>query len=232
MYSLLMRLHRSYRSCLAASLPKSYIKSFICRMGENLGNSDSNRRTYRENTIASFRRAASAGASFVEFDVQVTKDGVPVIWHDDRAVWRTPEGCRRDALVSELTLSQFKQLSSSNCACSLSTLPQHSQRISKDTIQSAETSPANSCATHRSQQPQLLRAFHDLDGMPIGDEPCDWACSVDDELPTLAEVFARVPEHVGFDIEVCTLHIFHSYRWTDCMYFSHDIASIGIYSAI
>ncbi len=26
---------------------------------------------------------------------------------------------------------------------------------------------------------------------------------MDDELPTLAEVFSRVPQHIGFDIEVC-----------------------------
>ncbi len=29
-----------------------------------------------------------------------------------------------------------------------------------------------------------------------------WQCTEEDELPTLAEVFQRVPPHVGFDIEV------------------------------
>lgn len=38
---------------------------------------------YRENTVASLREAAAQGARFVEFDVQVTSDGVPVLWHDD-----------------------------------------------------------------------------------------------------------------------------------------------------
>ena len=37
----------------------------------NLHSAAADRQTYRENTIASFRRAAAAGASFVEFDVQV-----------------------------------------------------------------------------------------------------------------------------------------------------------------
>ncbi len=41
------------------------------RMGMNLHSAAADRQTYRENTIASFRRAAAAGASFVEFDVQV-----------------------------------------------------------------------------------------------------------------------------------------------------------------
>ncbi|KAK9830606.1 hypothetical protein WJX81_004355, partial [Elliptochloris bilobata] len=42
----------------------------------------------------SFVQAAQAGASFVEFDVQVTADGVPVIWHDDYVVTRGR--CGRD----------------------------------------------------------------------------------------------------------------------------------------
>ena len=37
----------------------------------NLHSAAADRQTYRENTIASFRWAAAAGASFVEFDVQV-----------------------------------------------------------------------------------------------------------------------------------------------------------------
>ncbi|KAK6618959.1 hypothetical protein RUM44_003340 [Polyplax serrata] len=36
----------------------------------------------RENTIASLKEAASHGADYVEFDVQLSKDMVPVIYHD------------------------------------------------------------------------------------------------------------------------------------------------------
>ncbi|XP_007896469.1 glycerophosphocholine phosphodiesterase GPCPD1 isoform X2 [Callorhinchus milii] len=36
----------------------------------------------RENTIASFKNAAGHGAAFVEFDVQISKDYVPVVYHD------------------------------------------------------------------------------------------------------------------------------------------------------
>lgn len=35
-----------------------------------------------ENTVESFIQAANLGASYVEFDVQLTKDNVPVIYHD------------------------------------------------------------------------------------------------------------------------------------------------------
>lgn len=36
-----------------------------------------------ENTITSFAKAIELGADEVEFDVQLTKDGVPVVFHDD-----------------------------------------------------------------------------------------------------------------------------------------------------
>ena len=37
---------------------------------------------FRENTIESFKEAAAYGADMVEIDVQLTKDGIPVIYHD------------------------------------------------------------------------------------------------------------------------------------------------------
>lgn len=36
----------------------------------------------QENTIVSLRNAASHGAAFVEFDVRLSKDFVPVVYHD------------------------------------------------------------------------------------------------------------------------------------------------------
>ncbi|XP_024146953.1 glycerophosphocholine phosphodiesterase GPCPD1 isoform X2 [Oryzias melastigma] len=36
----------------------------------------------RENTVASFMSAASHGAAFVEFDVHLSKDSVPIVYHD------------------------------------------------------------------------------------------------------------------------------------------------------
>lgn len=38
--------------------------------------------TIRENTIASFKNAVAHGADLIEFDVQLSKDLVPVIYHD------------------------------------------------------------------------------------------------------------------------------------------------------
>jgi glycerophosphoryl diester phosphodiesterase len=44
-----------------------------------------------ENTLAGFRRAHELGARWVEFDVQVTRDGCPILLHDAR-LERTTDG--------------------------------------------------------------------------------------------------------------------------------------------
>ncbi len=61
------------------------------------------------------------------------------------------------------------------------------------------------CARGQAQAaPQLQRGFYRVNeqGRPEQQPPSEWTATVDDELPTLAEVFARVPQHIGFDIEV------------------------------
>lgn len=56
-----------------------------------------------ENTLAAFQRAIEDGSDGVEFDVQLSKDGVPVVIHDHSLV-RT---ARRDENVSDLTADQL-----------------------------------------------------------------------------------------------------------------------------
>ncbi|CAI2163526.1 15600_t:CDS:10 [Funneliformis geosporum] len=58
-----------------------------------------------ENTLISFITAASLGAEYVEFDVQLTKDHVPVIYHD----WTITE-TGYDIPIHAITLEQFLNL--------------------------------------------------------------------------------------------------------------------------
>lgn len=44
---------------------------------------DANGPTVDENTVAAFRAALDAGADYIESDIQVTRDGVAVLFHDD-----------------------------------------------------------------------------------------------------------------------------------------------------
>ncbi|KAI5077477.1 hypothetical protein GOP47_0007301 [Adiantum capillus-veneris] len=64
-----------------------------------------------ENTIVSFNLAASNGADFVEFDVQVTKDGHPVIFHDDFMIMNDKKlDCLLHKRICDMTLEEFTQV--------------------------------------------------------------------------------------------------------------------------
>lgn len=59
---------------------------------------------YPENTLLSFEKALDIGADGVEFDVQLTKDGVPVILHDENLL-RTAGA---DLFVKDLSLEALR----------------------------------------------------------------------------------------------------------------------------
>lgn len=61
---------------------------------------------YPENTIPAMVAAGEEGATMVEFDVQLSADGIPVLMHD-ATVDLTTDGM---GCVSELTLDELKQL--------------------------------------------------------------------------------------------------------------------------
>ncbi len=59
-----------------------------------------------ENTLAAFRRAEQAGADGLEFDVHLSRDGVPVVIHDE-SLDRTTDAC---GPVSALSWDQLQRL--------------------------------------------------------------------------------------------------------------------------
>ena len=68
--------------------------------------------TRPENTIPSFEEAIRLGAGIVEFDVRLSRDGVPVVIHD-AAVDRTTDGT---GLVHELTADELSSLNAGTAA--------------------------------------------------------------------------------------------------------------------
>lgn len=62
--------------------------------------------THPENTLPAFQEAIRLGAHMIEFDVQLTKDSVMVLMHDD-TVDRTTNGTGK---VSELTFDEVRKL--------------------------------------------------------------------------------------------------------------------------
>ncbi|CAK9317733.1 unnamed protein product [Citrullus colocynthis] len=71
-----------------------------------LQSSDRRMRAIKENSILSFNAAAKFPIDFVEFDVQVTKDNCPVIFHDD-VILSVDKGTVFERRVTELTLAEF-----------------------------------------------------------------------------------------------------------------------------
>mmetsp|Transcript_19896 Transcript_19896/g.67798 ORF Transcript_19896/g.67798 Transcript_19896/m.67798 type:complete len:978 (-) Transcript_19896:1184-4117(-) len=150
--------------------------------GGNTGTSASSY-AVRENTLASFRIAHANGAEWVELDVQVTRDGVPVVWHDDHVVMRSlvhGDG-REDGRglvrheVRNLSLAEFRAAG-----------PMWERRT-------AAPSPGAS---------GLMRAF---DGVPRPDvcfPELPWDCAHEDRLPTLEEVLKELPPDLGLNLEL------------------------------
>lgn len=61
-----------------------------------------------ENTFASFKKAIGLGVDFLECDVQLSKDGVPMVIHD-RTFLRITAGLKRHD-VNKLTLAEIRKL--------------------------------------------------------------------------------------------------------------------------
>lgn len=61
-----------------------------------------------ENTLSAIQKAIDIGVDYIEFDVRLTKDGIPVVIHDDM-VFRTT-GYTHARYVHDLTLDQIKTL--------------------------------------------------------------------------------------------------------------------------
>ncbi len=61
---------------------------------------------FPENTMASFRGALGLGADMIEFDIQLSRDGIPVVFHDER-IDRCTDG---SGTVAEHSLAELKQL--------------------------------------------------------------------------------------------------------------------------
>ena len=68
-------------------------------------------RGIRENTVASFIAAHGSGAGWCEFDVQVTADGVPVLFHDNLLLVRYGFGDVQALSIRELDLAELKAMS-------------------------------------------------------------------------------------------------------------------------
>ncbi|KAH6608061.1 glycerophosphodiester phosphodiesterase gde1, partial [Trichoderma cornu-damae] len=155
-----------------------------------------------ENTLPSFIAAANLGAQYVEFDVQLTKDHVPVIYHDFLV---SETGI--DAPVHTLTLEQFLHINPE------SRRPDNRQKGPSQSGKSAlGRTRSNSFTPQRShsmgyagaglQQEMEERMKHTRDFKEKGYKANSRGNFIQAPFATLEDLFRKLPEHIGFNIEM------------------------------
>ncbi|XP_076161634.1 glycerophosphocholine phosphodiesterase GPCPD1 isoform X4 [Ptiloglossa arizonensis] len=142
----------------------------------------------RENTIASLKTASYHGADMVEFDVQLSKDHIPVIYHDfyvSISLKRKKQIEAMDMLeipVKDLTLEQLHLLK--DCYYPGDSLGKVLYFIDK--AEQGVNQPVYHVAEGREKNPRFFD--EDLeDHQPF---------------PTLQAVLQELDQHVGFNIEI------------------------------
>lgn len=160
-----------------------------------------------ENTIQSFIAAANLGASYVEFDVQLTKDLVPVIYHDFLV---SETGI--DAPVHTLTLEQFLHLGKSQT-------PRMSRQASPSGQRTREDAPyparPRSYSVGSDDGERTLLAVSDRMKHTRTFKEKGWKANmygnvIKAPFTTLQEMFKLLPESIGFNIEMKYPMLFES----------------------
>ncbi|KAL8994364.1 MAG: hypothetical protein Q9169_005651 [Polycauliona sp. 2 TL-2023] len=154
-----------------------------------------------ENTIQSFIAAANLGASYVEFDVQLTKDHVPVIYHDFLV---SETGI--DAPVHTLTLEQFLHMNDGRTPrTSRPTSPvlkNHDLHKSKTADPRRHRSMSLGRSTKDGNPDMSERMKHTRDFKEKGYKGNSRGNFIQAPFTTLEEMFKKLPQHVGFNIEM------------------------------
>ncbi|KAL8730165.1 MAG: hypothetical protein Q9166_004248 [cf. Caloplaca sp. 2 TL-2023] len=143
-----------------------------------------------ENTIQSFLSAVASGASCVEFDVQLTKDLAPVIFHDF-LVMETGG----DVPLHTLTRDQFLHLSRLQ---SFDSTPELDGRTGKPRQRSQSEN-----GFHRDGSSDLRhRMEYTEEGIRNEIKGNLRGCSIQEPSTTLEELLVKLPESIAFNLEL------------------------------
>ena len=155
-----------------------------------------------ENTIDSFIAAANLGASYVEFDVQLTKDHVPVIYHDFLV---SETGI--DAPVHTLTLEQFLHVSDGRTPRTsrpASPVLAVDPKVQELRGQLSRRHRSLSLGGHNGDKDEEMneKMKHTRDFKKKGFKGNSRGSSIQSPFATLEEMFKKLPPGVGFNIEM------------------------------
>ena len=163
----------------------------------------------RENTLRSFTQAYKDGAEWCEFDVQVTSDGVPVVWHDDIVLIKRGDGPIDSFSVREIEWADLKELSMAARITSerlTGKLPMPKPRKKSAELEDDELYDElddDEDDENDDLDPVIFYRVFDR-AHPIDDisKAMPWIMEDEDVIPTLSEVLANTPEELGFNIEL------------------------------
>jgi glycerophosphodiester phosphodiesterase len=188
---------------------QTYWKSLASTMvigHRGLGKNIASRKSLQlgENTIQSFIAAANLGAQYVEFDVQLTKDHVPVIYHDFLV---SETGI--DAPVHTLTLEQFLHVNDVRTPRD----SRHSSRPSSPVlfdnpkirdIKNSDFRRHRSLSLGPEQEPFDMdeKMKHTRTFKKKGFKGNTRGNHIQSSFATLEEMFKKLPKTTGFNIEM------------------------------
>lgn len=152
-----------------------------------------------ENTIQSFIAAANLGAHYVEFDVQLTKDLIPVIYHDFLV---SETGI--DAPVHTLTLEQFLHVNDNTTRASRPAASPNNDLSSKNfkITRGPERQRSQSLCLSLPEDKMSEKMKHTRDFKEKGFKANSRGNFIQAPFTTLEEMFLKLPENVGFNIEM------------------------------
>ncbi|CAG9990204.1 unnamed protein product [Clonostachys byssicola] len=171
------------------------------RLGGHRGNGQNTRFNslqIGENTIKSFLTAKELGADVVELDVQLTKDHVPVIYHDFLVAEKGS-----DAPMHTLTYKQFMAISDAQTSSTWHEEPR--KRLPWDErerpLSLRNTRRMSLCAPLDSATAALTDHMKNTLNYP-GYKPNLRHHSIHEPFITLEELFCSLPEDIPLDIEL------------------------------
>ncbi|RWA09283.1 hypothetical protein EKO27_g5814 [Xylaria grammica] len=145
----------------------------------------------------SFIAAADAGASFVEFDVQVTRDLTPVIYHDFSL---SESGT--DIPIHDLTVDQYKYASSVQTSHRIPDTDKKEDSCVPLFAKARPRSLSQSCGVDPGVSQIRDRLKHTVDFREKGMKSNIRGDVIQQPLATLKDLFDEVPKTVGFNIEI------------------------------
>ncbi|KAF1998334.1 GDPD-domain-containing protein [Amniculicola lignicola CBS 123094] len=153
-----------------------------------------------ENTIESFTTARNQGATFVEVYVQLTRDLVPVLFHD----YSLSES-GTDVPIHDVTLDQFMHASSiqSSQGNPPSLVESSKNYTAHDDVHLRRPRSRSVTTAHEKGAEEVEnRMKHTVDYLKNGFKPNTRGDFIQDTFATLEEALCNVPDDIGFDMEI------------------------------